>query len=322
VTGAGDRDVVLDPACARLLRGLDGPPPLHRLGTHAGREALRELQDDRLEGPGVEVDLHAAPTGPDGLVGFRVVRPAGVEGPLPLVLHLHGGRWITGDADTHGHLIRGLATGARAAVVVPEFTRVPEARYPVAVEEAYATLLWVVEHAGELGLDADRVAVSGDCTGATTATVLAMLVGRRGGPRLAAQLLYYPWADPHCDSDSHREFADVPVLSTAAARWYWQQYPGSPHDLGDAGFAPARATRDDLVGMPPALVVTAEVDVVRDEAEAYGRALRDAGVEVVVTRYPGVVHDFVTLRPLREIPAARAALREGCAFLADALATA
>lgn len=322
MTGADDRGVVLDPACARLLRGLEGPPPLHRLGTHDGREALRELQDDRLEGPGVEVDLHTAPVGPDGVVGFRVVRPAGVGGTLPVVLHLHGGRWITGDADTHGHLIRALATGARAAVVVPEFTLVPEARYPVAVEEAYATLLWVVGHADELGLDPARVAVAGDCTGATTATVLAMLVQRRGGPRLAAQLLYYPWADPRCDSASHREFADVPVLSSAAARWYWEQYPGSPRDLGDATFAPARASRDDLVGLPPTLLVTAEVDVVRDEAEAYGRALRAAGVEVLATRYLGVVHDFVTLRPLRDVPAARAALREGAAFLADAFATA
>ena len=242
MTGADDGGVVLDPACARLLRGLGGPPPLHRLGTHDGREALRELQDDRLEGPGVEVELHTAPVGPGGLVGFRVVRPAGIEGALPVVLHLHGGRWTAGDADTHGHLIRTLATGAHAAVVVPEFTLVPEARYPVAVEEAYATLLWVVGHADEFGLDPDRVAVAGDCTGATTATVLAMLVQRRGGPRLAAQLLYYPWADPRCDSDSHREFADVPVLSHAAARWYWQQYPG-PRATSPMPRSPRRARR-------------------------------------------------------------------------------
>nr|WP_218891532.1 alpha/beta hydrolase [Actinomycetospora corticicola] len=303
-----------------MLRGLAGPPPLHSLGTQDGRQALRELQDDRLEGPGVEVELHTAPVGPDGLVAFRVVRPAGLPGPLPTVLHLHGGRWVTGDADTHGHLIRALAVGARATIVVPEFTLVPEARYPVAVEEAYATLLWVVEHAADLGLDPARVAVSGDCTGATTATVLAMLVQRRGGPRLAAQLLYYPWADPDCDSASHHEFADVPVLSRTAARWYWAQYPGSPRDLGDAGFAPARARREDLVGLPPTLLVTAEVDVVRDEAEAYGRALREAGVDVLAVRYLGVIHDFVTLRPLRDVPAARAARREGAAFLADALA--
>lgn len=321
MTGADDRGVVLDPACARLVRALEGPPELYRLGARDGREALRELQDDRLEGPGVEVAFHTAPVGPRGLVGFHVVRPVGLDGALPAVLHLHGGRWVTGDADTHGSLIRALATGARAAVVVPEFTLVPEARFPVAVEEVYATLLWLVEQADELGVDPGRIAVAGDCTGATTATALAILVGRRGGPRLAAQLLYYPWADPRCDSGSHREFADVPVLSTAATRWYWQQYPGSPRDLDDPVLAPARATPDDLVGLPPALVVTAEVDVVRDEAEAYGRRLREAGVEVVATRYLGVVHDFVTLRPLRDCPAARAARREGAAFLAEALGT-
>ncbi|MEJ2869488.1 alpha/beta hydrolase [Actinomycetospora sp. OC33-EN08] len=322
MTGAGDHGVVLDPACARLVRALDGPPQLHRLGPHDGREALRELQDDRLEGADVEVDFHTAPVGPGGLVGFRVVRPLAAEGMLPVVLHLHGGRWVTGDADTHGSLIRALATGVRAAVVVPEYTRVPEARFPIAVEEAYATLVWVVEHAHDLALDADRVAVSGDCTGATTATVLAMLAGRRGGPRLAAQLLYYPWTDPRCDSGSHREFADVPVLSTAAARWYWRQYQDAAGDGDDPAYAPARASADDLVGLPPALVVTAEADVVRDEAELHARRMQDAGVSVTCVRHRGVVHDFVTLRPLRDVPATRLALRQGVDFLADALRTA
>jgi acetyl esterase/lipase len=313
---------VLDPACARLVHALQGPPQLHQLGTQDGREALRELQDDVVAGSGVEVELHSAAAGPGGLVGFLLVRPTGVAGPLPVVLHLHGGRFTAGDADTHGRLIRDLATGARAAVVVPEFTRVPEARYPVAVEEAYATLLWAADHAGDLGLDGGRLAVSGDCTGATTATVLAILAGRRAGPRLAAQLLFYPWADPHCATPSHRDFADVPVLPSRAARWYWEQYAGRPADLDDPAFAPGRASRADLVGLPPALVVTAEADVVRDEAEAYARAMTEAGVPVTCTRYLGVVHDFVTMRPLQGMPAARAAVRQGAGFLADALGTA
>ncbi len=311
--------VVLDPACARLVHALQGPPQLHELGAQDGRAALRELQDDLVAGPGVAVDFHTAPTGPAGLVGFLVVRPEGTDGPLPAAFHLHGGRWVTGDADTHGRLIRALATGARAAVVVPEFTRVPEGRFPVALEEVYATLLWVVEHAVDLGLDAERVAVSGDCTGATTATVLAMLAGRRAGPRLAAQLLFYPWAEPRCDTDSHREFADISVLPTRAARWYWQQYSARPQDLEDPSFAPARARRADLVGLPPALVITAEADVVRDEAEDYARAMREAGVTVTCTRYLGVVHDFVTLRPLQEMSSTRSAVRQGAEFLADAL---
>jgi acetyl esterase len=317
---AGDDPLAtLDPACARLVRALQGPPRLHELGTRDGREALHELQDDLVSGPGVVVDLHSAPVGPDGLVGFLVVRPEDLDGPAPTVLHLHGGRWVTGDADTHGRLIRSLALGVGAAVVVPEFTRVPEARYPVAVEEVYATLLWVVEHAADLGLDPHRVAVAGDCTGATLAAVVALLVGRRGGPRLAAQLLYYPWLDPRCDTDSHRRFADVSVLPSQAARWYWQQYADRPGDREDPAFGPARAGRDDLVGLPPALVVTAEVDVVRDEGEAYARALADAGVPVTCTRYLGVVHDFVTLRPLEGVPAARLAVRQGVDFLAEAL---
>jgi acetyl esterase len=314
-----DSAVVLDPGCDRLDGAIDGPPQLHQLGAQDGREALRELQDDLVAGPGVTVEFHTAPVGPDGVVGFLVVRPDDVEGTLPAVVHLHGGRWVTGDADTHGRLIRGLATGARAAVVVPEFSRVPEARYPVALEEVYATLLWVAEHAADLALDPARIAISGDCTGATLATVVAILSGRRAGPRLAAQLLFYPWLDPRCDTASHRAFADISVLSTRAVRWYWQQYAGRPGDLEDPAFAPARARREDLVGLPPTLVITAEADVVRDEGEAYAEALREAGVPATCTRYLGVVHDFVTLRPLQETAASRSALRQGVEFLAGAL---
>ncbi|MEJ2889455.1 alpha/beta hydrolase [Actinomycetospora aeridis] len=317
----GEPTAVLDPACARLVRAWEGPPRPHQLGVQDGRDALRELQDDLVGGPEVDVDFHTAPVGPQGLVGFLVVRPADCGGELPAVVHLHGGRWVTGDADTHGRLLRELATGVPAAVVVPAFTRVPEARYPVAVEEVYATLLWVVEHAGDLGLDPGRVAISGDCTGATLAAAVALLAGRRAGPRLAAQLLLYPWLDPDGDAPSHRAFADIPVLPTRAARWSWQQYAGLPHDLDDPACAPGRARGADLAGLPPALVITAEADVVRDEGEEYARAMAAAGVPVTCARYLGVVHDFMTLRPLREVPAGRVAVRQGVAFLAGALRT-
>ncbi len=313
--------LVLDPACARLVRALAGPPRLDRLGPHDGREALREMQDDRVEGPDVDVTFHTAPVGPRGLVGFQIVRPRGVDGGLPAVLYLHGGRFVTGDADTHGRVVRELAVGSGSALVLPAFTRPPEARFPVAVEEAYATLEWVAGHPGDLGLVPGRLAVAGDCTGGTIATVLTMVARRRGGPRLRAQLLWYPWLDSRCDSSSHRDFADLPILRAAAVAWYWEQYADRPEDADDPMYSPARASLDELAGLPPALVVTAEADVVRDEAETYAARLREAGVPVVATRYRGMVHDFVTLRPLSGTTAARAALREGAAFLADALGT-
>ena len=313
--GSDDPQMVLDPACARLVSALEAPPQLHQLGARDGREALRELQDDRIEGPGVVVEFHTAPVGPSGLVGFTVVRPRDSAGPLPVVMHLHGGRWITGDPDTHGRLIRALAIDVDAVVVVPQFTRVPEARYPIAVEESYATLLWLEEYGADLDLDPHRVALSGDCSGATMAAVLALMSGWRAGPRLTAQLLLYPWMDSRCDSQSYRQFASIPVLSAAAGRWYWSQYAGRPADHQDPAFSPARASHDDLVGLPPAMVVTAEADVMRDEAEDYARRLRDAGNDVTVTRYLGVVHDFITLRPLQDMPAAQAALVQATAFL-------
>ncbi|MGJ5893649.1 alpha/beta hydrolase [Streptomyces sp. V2] len=309
--------VVLDPLVRRLVDASAGPPYLHRIGPVDGRQALLEMQghpDDDLD-----AEFRVAPVGPSGLVGFWLFRPRRRPGPHPVVVYLHGGRWMLGDARTHARLTGELADLSGAALVVPEYTRTPEARYPVALEEAYATLTWIAGQADTLGLDGRRLAVAGDCAGATLATALTMTAKRRGGPRIRAQLLYCPMTDPAGDTESARRFASGYVLTRDAVAWYWQEYADDPHDLTEPTAAPLRATERDLAGLPPALVVSAEADVVRDEGEQYARLLRRAGVPVTAVRYLGTVHDFVSLNFLRDSPPTRAAIGQGARFLASAL---
>ncbi|MEE6166769.1 MULTISPECIES: alpha/beta hydrolase [unclassified Mycolicibacterium] len=311
------RDIVLDPTVARLVAAMAVPPSLGQLGPQDGRLALREAQRSSISQPGTEVRFHTAQVGPAGLVGFWLVRPTGAVGPLPAVLYVHGGRFMFGDADTHGRVVGTIAARCAAAVIVPEYSRTPEARYPVALEECYATLLWVRDSAESLEIDPKAIAVGGDCAGATIAAAMCMVCKSRGGPRIKAQLLYYPPTDARCEYPSHEAFAEEYLLTSDEQAWYWEQYCDGDADSPTA--SPLRASRTDLTGLPPTLIVTAEADVVRDEGEAFAERLREAGVEVTCTRYLGTVHDFVVLTQLCETPSAQAALEQGVSFLNQAL---
>lgn len=321
---AADRPVpaiVLDPVVEKLIDASATPPSLDDLGPVSGRQALREAQGDRVEDfdADVEAEFRVAPVGPSGLVGFWVFRPVGVRTPLPTLLYVHGGRWMLGDAQTHVRLVSELVKGAGVAAVVPEYSRTPEARYPVALEECYALLSWIVGQQQELSLDTDRLAVGGDCAGATVATAVTMLAKERGGPRIAAQLLYYPLLDAGCDSASQHRFATGYLLTRKALRRYWREYLQGSGAWAEPTASPLRAAHSDLEGLPAALVVTAEADVARDEAEQYAARLREAGVEAGAMRFLGTVHDFVSLNALRDSPPSRAALRHGCDFLRSKL---
>ncbi|MFF3904936.1 alpha/beta hydrolase [Streptomyces sp. NPDC001848] len=322
-TGPGGPDrpaVVLDPRVQRLVDASAAPPFLHQLGPVDGRQALLEIQGHAPDDFGVDAEYRVAPVGPSGLVGFWMFRPTEPTGPLPVVVYLHGGRWMLGDARTHARMISELAAASSAAFIVPEYTRTPEARYPVALEESYAVLTWVVEQAAELELDERRLAVAGDCAGATMATALTMMAKQRGGPRIRAQLLYYPMTEPHSDTPSREQFESGYLLTGTALEWYWRQYSDDECELAEPTAAPLRAGTADLAGLPPALVVTAEADVVRDEGEQYARLLRQQGVPVIAARYLGTVHDFASLNALRESPPTVAAIRQGGHFLKDSLA--
>jgi acetyl esterase/lipase len=257
--------------------------------------------------------------GPHGHIAVRLIRPADTTGALPVILYVHGAGWVLGSPRTHDLLVRNLAVGARAAVVFPDYQRAPEAQYPSQLEEAYATAEWIVEHGREHGLDPDHLAIAGDSVGGNMTIAVTLMAKERGGPSFAAQLLYYPVTDAGMDTGSYDQFAEGYFLARAGMVWFWDQYLPDESRRHDILASPLRASTEDLAGLPPALVINGEADVLRDEGEAYATKLRAAGVPVTATRYGGIIHDFVMLHPLAGTHAARAATAQGAAFLREAL---
>ncbi|MFE7527739.1 alpha/beta hydrolase [Kitasatospora sp. NPDC057542] len=250
----------------------------------------------------------ALPCGPTGRVHVQVTRPVGAAQPSPVVLFLPGLGWSLGDADCYARLIREFALGTDAAVVYVDYARAPAARYPVAVEQCHAVARWIHEHGHEIGLDGARIAAVGDSAGANLVAALTLLARRRDDVPLLHQVLLYPVTDADFDTPSYRRFATGYFLHRDHMRRFWDDYLPDPQRRTEATAAPLRASLDQLAGLPPALVVTAEADVLRDEGEAYAARLRAAGVPVVATRYQGAVHGFLLLGASFPTSTARAAL--------------
>ncbi|MEN3281048.1 MAG: acetyl esterase [Solirubrobacteraceae bacterium] len=312
--------VVLEPAAQAFADAAGTPPFLFELGPVEGRKALDQLQSGgHVAKPEADILDTSVPDGPSGELRVRIVRPKGATGRLPVILYVHGAGWVFGDAVTHDRLIRELACGTGAAVVFPEYSRSPEVRYPVAIEECYEALLWVAERGADAGLDKSRIAVAGDSVGGNMSAALTLMAKQRSGPALAAQLLYYPVTDAAFDTASYHQFAEGYHLRRDAMQWFWDQYAPDESDRAQVTASPLRATSSQLAGLPSALVITGEADVLRDEGEAYAANLRAAGVAVTAARYGGIIHDFVMLDPLRETRAADAAITQGVEFLARAL---
>jgi acetyl esterase len=240
-----------------------------------------------------------------GEIGVRVYTPAGA-GPHPALVFFHGGGWVIGDLDTHDGVCRSLTNAGRCAVASVDYRLAPEHRYPVAAEDSYAAFRWVLAHAGALGIDPRRLAVGGDSAGGNLATVVALMARDRGTPLPIFQVLVYPATDFGLDTPSYRENATGYVLTREGMRWFYGHYLAGPEQGREAYAAPLRA--ESLAGLPPALVQTAEYDPLRDEGEAYAARLRDAGVPVTLTRYPGMFHGF--LRMTNILDKARAARDE------------
>ncbi|GAA4206318.1 alpha/beta hydrolase [Microbispora amethystogenes] len=313
-------DHVLEPAAQEFAEATSTPPFLYELGPDGARKVLDDLQAAPVAKPEVDEKWITVSAGV-GEVRARVVRPAGASGTLPAVLYVHGGGWVLGDAGTHDRLVRELAVGAEAAVVFVEYDRSPEARYPVAIEQAYATAQWITRHGADEGLDASRLAVAGDSVGGNMTAALTILAKWRGDVRFVHQSLYYPVTDAAQDTGSYREFADGPYLTAKAMAWFWNAYTTDPAQRAEITASPLRATLEDLAGLPPAFVVVDECDVLRDEGEAYARKLVQAGVPTTGVRYNGTLHDFMMLNPLRDTHAARAATAQAVAVLRTALNT-
>jgi len=317
---ANPHGYALEAAAQAFCEATANPPFLYQLPPEEGRKAVDQVQDSEIAKPAVDEKWITVDGGPTGSVPVRIVRPQGASGPLPVVLYTHGAGWVFGDAHTHDRLVRDLAVGTGAAVVFPEYTRSPDVRYPVANEQSYTVAKWVVEHGADEELDGTRMAIAGDSVGGNMAIALTLMAKERGDVAFRGQVLFYPVTDAAFDDGSYREFADGYWLTRDAMRWYWDQYTTSADERASITVSPLRATEEQLAGLPPALVINAECDVLRDEGEAYAAKLRRAGVTVTGVRYEGIIHDFVMVNSMHDTPQARAAVAQAVAFLSDWLA--
>jgi acetyl esterase len=312
----------LEPTTAAFVQGVAalGSPPIEELSVADARRVAASVQAGSVAKRPAAIEDRTIPGGPGGEISIRIVRPEGASGVLPVVMYFHGGGWVLDDKETYDRLVREIAHGAATAVVFVNYTRSPEARYPVAVEECYAATRWVATSGATLRLDGERLAVVGDSSGGNMATVVALLAKERGGPALACQVLFYPGVDAGFDTDSYRTFAEGPLVTRNAIKWFWSHYAPDIARRAEPTASPLRASLDQLQGLPPALIITAEFDVLRDEGEAYARRLSDAGVSVIAVRYLGTIHAFTVFNALAETPAVRAALAQASSVLRNAFA--
>jgi len=271
-----------------------GTPPLYTLPIDEARAAdLAAIQEAAGTGEPVHEVIDRHIPGPDGDLPVRIYRPTGATEPLPTVVYFFGGGWTLGSIDTSDEICRHLANSVPCQVITVGYRLAPEHRFPAAVHDCYAATSWIAANAGELGADRGRLVVAGDSAGGNLAAVVALLACQRGGPDLAAQVLVYPNTDYRGDTKSMRDNDDDALFNRRSVAWYWSHYLATPEDGLDPLVSPLLA--EDLSALPPALVITAEYDPLRDEGEQYAMRLRAAGVPVVATRYPGMVHGFFAM---------------------------
>lgn len=252
-------------------------------------------------------------------VKLHIVKPKGAKPGLPVFMFFHGGGWILGDYPTHKRLVRDLVVNSGAVAVFPDYTPSPEARYPVAINQAYAATKWVAGHGKEIGVDGTRLAVAGNSVGGNMAAVVALLAKDRKGPQLRFQLLLWPVTDADFTRTSYTTFAQERFLTTPLMKWMWDNYTTDPKQRREKYASPLQASLEELKGLPPALVQVAENDILHDEGVAYARKLDEAGVPTTITEYKGFIHDYGMLNPLAHIPAVQTAVQQAASTLKVAL---
>lgn len=311
-----EKKIVLEPAAQKFADDNAKPPFLPDLGPEKGRETVNTVQAGEIFKPEADIQDLTVSGGPGGEVKVRIVRPIGsASTSLPVILYIHGAGWVFGNSHTHDRLIRELAVGSEAAVVFPEYSLSPEVKYPTAIEEIYAVLEWISQEGATYGLDASKLAVAGDSVGGNMTAAITLMAKERSGPAISKQLLFYPVTDASFDTESYHLFAEGYFLQREGMKWFWDQYTTDPAERAQITASPLRASLEQLSGLPEALIITGEADVLRDEGEAYAAKLREAGVPVTSVRFQGIIHDFVMLNTLAETHAKKGALLLATAWL-------
>jgi acetyl esterase/lipase len=287
-----------------------GGKPLESLSPQDARNVLVGAQASAkvdLSGVSVEDKTIQADGKP---LKLTIVRPENAKGELPAFMFFHGGGWVLGDYPTHARLIRDLVVNSGAVAVYVDYTPSPEAKYPTAINQAYAATKWVGEHGKEINVDSSRLAVAGNSVGGNMAAVVALKAKEAGAPKLRFQLLLWPVTDANLETVSYNTFAQGHFLTKPLMKWFWDSYTTDSKQRAEIYASPLRANAEQLKGLPPALIQTAEFDVLRDEGEAYARKLDAAGVTVTAVRYNGMIHDYGLLNPLAHVPAVHTAMRQ------------
>ena len=294
-----------------------GGQPLETLSPADARQVLVGAQKGAKLPP---ADVSEKTITVDGKqIGLNIVRPVGAKGVLPAFIFVHGGGWILGDFPTHERFVRDLVADSGAVAVFVNYTPSPEARYPVAINEIYAATRWVAENGAQIGVDGKRLAIAGNSVGGNMATVVALMAKAKGTPALRSQVLFWPVTNANFENASYDQFANDHFLTKGMMKWFWDAYTTDTKQRQEIYASPLLATPEQLKGLPPTLIQTAQNDVLRDEGEAYARKLDAAGVNVVATRYNGMIHDFGLLNILADVPTTRAALHQASGELRQRL---
>ena len=296
-----------------------GSPPLYTFAPEEARKFLEGVQANSGQKLETKIEDLTIPVGPKGSIGIRILRPPHITEPLPVVMFFHGAGWILGSKATHDNLVRKIANEAKVAVVFVDYSLSPESHFPVAIEEAYAATKYFAEQGKKHQLDTSRFAVAGDSVGGNMAIAVTLLAKQRGGPKFDCQLLFYPVTSADFNTPSYQQFAEGPWLTKKAMEWFFNAYEPNVAERKNILISPLNATIEQLKGLPPALVITGENDVLRDEGEAYARKMMQAGIQVIAARFLGTTHDFVMLNALAETPAAQGAFMLATTYLKNAL---
>lgn len=304
-----------EPLTQSFLNALEqgGGTPIEQLTPNNARQVLVNAQQGHPLPP-ADVSKKTIKI-EDQSLALVVVKPKNSSGALPAFMYFHGGGWVIGDFETHERLIRDLVIRSGAAAVYVDYSRSPEAKYPTAINQAYSATKWVAENGKTMGIDGNRLAVAGNSAGGNIATVVSLMAKEKGTPNLQMQLLLWPVTDASFDNASYQAYGAGHFLTTGMMKWFWDSYTTDQHQRNEIYASPLRATTEQLKGLPPTLIQTAEKDVLRDEAEYYGRKLSAAGVPTTVTRYNGMIHDFGLLNPLSDVNAVQNALDQAALAL-------
>lgn len=254
-------------------------------------------------------------------VKIHIVKPKGIKANAPVFIFIHGGGWVLGDYPTHKRLVRDLVVASGAVAVFPDYTPSPEAKYPTAINEIYAAMEWVAKNGKEIGVNGKNLAVVGNSVGGNMTAAIALMAKDNKGPEIKLQVMLWPVTDANFETESYTMFANGRFLTKNMMKWFWDNYLPEKAKRKEIYASPLQATLAQLKGLPPALVQTADNDVLRDEGEAYARKLDEAGVPVTLTRYGGLIHDYGMLNPIADVPAAKTAIFQAGQVIGQALGT-